>query len=420
MTETINPPGPPAEQPSLRAPLRTPSFRNLWAAQSFSLLGDGFSTVAFAWITLTLTRSSLALGVVLACQAVPRALLTLLGGALSDRMSARHLMMFSSLLRCALMAGVAAAGFTHLLNLWMLFAAAALFGAVDAFFQPARSSVLPSVVEPEQLEPANALLSVGSRVASVLGPAIGGIVVAATDPSAAFAVDSCCFALVALFVGRATRRVAAPAARTGADTAEESLGGRIRAGLVYVFSDPRIRAMVAIDTAVTFCYAGPFTVGFASLAKFRLHGGASSLGLLDGALAAGAIVGALLGGATRRHLRVGLLISALTGWLGAGMLALGVLGNLAEAVGVVLLMGLGIGFQGVFGVSWIQRNIRGEILGRVISVDMVAGYIAAPVSLVLCGALAKSHLGAMFAATAAVLIVTGAATLCSKPVVTMT
>ncbi|MEU3493714.1 MFS transporter [Kitasatospora cineracea] len=419
MTETITPPVPLAERPSLRVPLRTPSFRNLWAAQSFSLLGDGFSTVAFAWITLTLTHSSLALGVVLACQAVPRALLTLLGGALSDRVSARHLMMFSSLLRCALMAGVAAAGFTHLLNLWMLFAAAALFGAVDAFFQPARSSVLPSVVEPEQLEPANALLSVGSRVASVLGPAVGGIVVAATDPSTAFAVDSCCFALVALFAGRATRRITAPAAGTGADTAKESLGDRIRAGLVYVFSDPRIRAMVAIDTAVTFCYAGPFTVGFASLAKFRFHGGATSLGLLDGALAAGAIVGALLGGATRRHLRVGLLISALTGWLGAGMLALGMLGNLAEAVGVVLLMGLGIGFQGVFGVSWIQRNIRGEILGRVISVDMVAGYIAAPASLVLCGALAKSHPGAMFAATAAVLIVTGAATLCSKPVVTM-
>ncbi len=413
MTETIAS----ARRRSLWIPLRTRSFRHLWLAQSLSLLGDGCSYVAFSWITLTISHSSFVLGVVLACQAVPRALLTLVGGAVSDRLSPRVLMAGSGGLRSVLMLGVAGVGFGHLVTLWMLMAAAALFGAVDAFFQPARGSILPSAVPAEQLEPANALLNAGSRVALVVGPALGGLIVAAADADVAFLVDSCCFALVALFVSRVTG--GPPVGTPAPGDAADPLRVRIRAGLGYAWADPRIRAMLAVDAAVTFCYAGPFTVGFASLARFRLDGGATSLGLLNGALAGGAIVGSLLGGATSRRLRVGLLIAALTAWLALGMSALAVTTQVYAATGVVALMGVGIGFQGVFGISWIQRNIASDVLGRVIAVDMVAGYLVAPVSLLLCGATARTGSGVMFFATAAVLLLTGAAVLCSKPVVTM-
>ncbi len=408
---------PRAGRRALWQPLRTAAFRHLWVAQALSLLGDGCSYVAFSWITLSLTGSSLALGVVLACQAVPRALLTLVGGAVSDRLSARLLMTGSSVLRAALMAAVAAVGFGHALSLWMLMAAAALFGAVDAFFQPARGSILPSAVGPELLESANALLGAGSRVATVIGPALGGLVVAAWNADWAFLVDGCCFALVAASVVRVP--AVRPSAGAGQPSARDALLRQIRAGLRYAWADPRIRAMLAVDAAVTFCYAGPFTVGFAGLARFRLDGGAASLGLLNGALAAGAIVGSLLGGATGRRLRVGVLIAALTVWLAVGMAALGVLTEVFGAVGVVAAMGVGIGFQGVFGTSWIQRNIAPDVLGRVIAADMVAGYVVAPLSLVVCGALASARPAVMFFGTAAVLVLTGAAVLCSRPVVAM-
>jgi hypothetical protein len=80
------------------------------------------------------------------------------------------------------------------------------------------------------------------------------------------------------------------------------------------------------------------------------------------------------------------------------------------------MMGFGIGFQGVFGVSWIQRNIDGSVLSRVISVDMVLGYAVAPLSLVVCGALARSGTGPMFALTAVVLTVTALGVLASRTV----
>ncbi|GAA2745813.1 MULTISPECIES: MFS transporter [Kitasatospora] len=401
----------PAAGPRLWAPARHRSFRLLWLGQSLSLLGDGFSYVAFSWITLTLTHSTLALGYVLTFQAVPRALLTLVGGSLGDRFSPRTLMAWSSGVRAVLMAGIGLAGLSGSLTAWMLCAAAAGFGTVDAFFQPARVSVLPSIVDSELLTQANALLGTGSRLAAVLGPALGGVVVAVSDAPAAFLVDAVCFALCSLCVSLIA---AGPRTAAAPDSPDATLGARIREGIRFTWADPRLRTMLAIDTAVNFCYAGPFTVGFATLARTALHGGSTTLGLLNGALAAGAILGTLTGGTVAGRPRVGLLIAALAGWLAVGMGLLGLLDSAPAAVGTVLAMGFGIGFQGVFGLSWLQRNVPQHVLSRVISVDMVVGYAAAPASLIACGALARTDIRLVFTATAALLALTALAVLTSR------
>ncbi|MFJ4961809.1 MFS transporter [Streptomyces sp. NPDC088729] len=409
--------------PRLWTPARHRSFRLLWAGQSLSLLGDGFSVVAFSWITLSLTGSTLTLGYVLAFQAVPRALLTLVGGSLTGTWSARTLMVASSWTRAALMAAVGLAGLSGDLTVWALCLAAAAFGTVDAFFQPARVSILPSVVEKDLLTPANALLGAGSRVAAVAGPAVGGVVIAMNDAPVAFLVDAVCFALCGLFVARVRtlpRPPAPPAAPAdGAEAgkpAATSLGARIREGVVYTWRDPRLRTIVVFDTAVNFCYAGPFTVGFATLADQVLRGGSATLGVLNGSLAGGAMLGTLAGGLMGGRPRVGLLIAGLAGWLAAGMALLGLVHSTPAVVLTVLAMGFAIGFQGVFGVSWIQRNIPEDVLSRVISVDMVLGYAAAPLSLIVCGALARTGTFAMFGGVALVLAVTGLAVLASRPV----
>ncbi|MFE9686220.1 MFS transporter [Streptomyces sp. NPDC006285] len=402
--------------PRLWAPARQRPFQLLWLGQSLSLLGDGFSVVAFSWITLELTGSTLALGYVLAFQAVPRALLTLVGGSLGDSWSTRTLMVVSSWTRAGLMAGVGLAGLHGQLTVWMLCAAAAAFGAVDAFFQPARVSILPSVVDEDLLTPANALLGTGARTAAVVGPAVGGVVIAVTQAPIAFLVDAVCFALCGWCVASIRTRPRAAPARAGAAKEHTSLGARIREGVTYTFRDPRLRTIVALDTAVNFCYAGPFTVGFATLADQVLRGGPATLGVLNGSLAGGAILGTLAGGALGGRPRVGLLVAALAGWLGAGMAVLGLVHSTAAVVATVLAMGFAIGFQGVFGLSWIQRNIPQDVLSRVVSVDMVLGYAAAPLSLIVCGALARIDTFTLFAVVAAILAGTGLAVLGSRAV----
>ncbi len=406
----------------LSAPARSPAFRLLWIGQSLSLLGGGFSYIAFAWTSLSLTSSTLTLGTVLAAQAVPRAVLTLVGGSLSDTWSSRRIMVLSSWARAAVMTATGLAGLAGLLTLPILFAAAAVFGAVDAFFQPARSSILPSVVDKDVLAPANALLAAGTRIASVIGPAIGGIVVAATSAEWAFLADGVCFAVCGFCVAR-IRTVPAeqaggpePPAAAPAPPAADTLAKRIRSGVAYALADPRIRMVLVVDTVVTFCYAGPFTVGFAYLAKFQLEGGSATFGVLNGALAGGALLGALVGGAVGGRPSVGLLIAALAGWLAIGMVVLGLTQEIVAAVTTVGAMGFAIGFQGVFGLSWIQRNIDGSVLSRVVSVDMVLGYAIAPLSLVLCGALVQTRSALMFGGTGMLLALTAVLVLTSRPV----
>ncbi|MFH7340071.1 hypothetical protein [Streptomyces sp. KHY 26] len=128
------------------------------------------------------------------------------------------------------------------------------------------------------------------------------------------------------------------------------------------------------------------------------------------------MLGTLAGGAMGGRPRVGLLVAGLAGWLAAGMAVLGLVHSTPAVVATVLAMGFAIGFQGVFGLSWIQRNIPGEVLSRVISVDMVLGYAAAPLSLIVCGALARTGTLALFGAVAGVLALTGLAVLGSRAV----
>jgi MFS family permease len=408
-------------------PLRLQAFRHLWLAQTLSLLGDGFSYVALAWLVLLVTNSSLALGSVLAVQAICRASLTLVGGAMADRISARLQMLISSLIRAGLMTALGLLVLTHVVQMWEVYLLAAAFGIVDAFFQPAMNSILPSLLTEEHLEGANSLLSSGSRVSGVFGPALGGLVVAAQGPAIAFFIDASAF--LVCVVALATLRVSKPPesqagdSKAGVDSPSPETGrglfANIKAGLAYASGDPRIRALLVIDGVISFCYAGPFSVGLASLARYRFSQGAVALGTMDAALAVGALAGALMAGLIGRPLRLGLLIAGLAGWLGIGMGALAVASNLLEAVLITLAMGIAIGFEGVFGISWVQRNIASEWLGRIVSVDMMIGYSVGPLSLLITGTLAQVELALVFGLVGVTLLITALTIVSSRAVRSM-
>jgi hypothetical protein len=405
-------------------PLRSQGFRHLWTAAVLSEFGDGLSYVALAWLTLQLTGSSLALGTVLMVQAIPRAALTLVGGATSDRLSPRVQMLVSSCSRALLMGALAASDHAGAIQLWELYPFAAAFGIVDAFFQPARASSLPTLLGTDELESANSALNAGVHGSSILGPPLGGLVVATFSTAVAFAVDALCFAVGALALATIVTR---PVVSSGPRPSEQEVPGsnsplasRIHEGLAYVWADPRLRAMLAIDAAISFCYAGPLSVGLASLARFRFQGGAAGLGIMFGALAVGSVVGALLAGLVPRPPRIGLLIAGLAAWLAVCMAGLGFVPNPLIAALDTFAMGVGIGFEGVFGISRIQRAIPGDLLGRVISVDMAVGFTMGTVSYLFAGAMAQVYPTALFSVIAAVLALTCVSMLSSRRVRQMT
>src|SRR5215831_20504997 len=148
----------------IHAVLRSRSYLLLWTAMFASLLAGFFNYVAVAWLTLQLTGSNLAVGSVLAAASVPQAVLMLLGGAVSDRFTPRNTMLAAGLARGLVMAALAALTLTHSVQLWQLFVGAIMVGATSAFFYPASTSMVPRLVEQDELEAGNALLNI-SRTA---------------------------------------------------------------------------------------------------------------------------------------------------------------------------------------------------------------------------------------------------------------
>src|SRR5437762_5928523 len=176
------------------------SFRKLFAATTLSLFGDFFSYIAMAWLVLQLTGSSLALGTVLVVQALPRAVLMVVGGALADRLSPRLTMLGSMGLRALFVAPLAVLVLTGHVQMWQVYGIAIVFGVVDAFFMPARSSILPKVVADHELEPGNAVLNVTGQVSPIVAPVLGGLIVAALGTGCAVAADAACFVLGFFFL----------------------------------------------------------------------------------------------------------------------------------------------------------------------------------------------------------------------------
>ena len=394
--------------------LRSGPFRNLWVASSLSLIGDFFSYVAIAWLVLQLTGSSLALGSVLVVQAIPRGVLMLVGGALSDRLSPRVAMLASMGLRVALVAPLSVVVLTGHVQMWEVYGISFVFGVVDAFFLPARSSILPRLVADHQLEAGNAVLNVSGQVSIVVGPALAGLVVAAAGTGWAFAADAACFAVGALFV---LWLPTAKRVKEGEATEpERGLGGQIIDGFRYAWADVGIRSILIIIAAIDFGANGALGVGLPTLAHSRYGAGAAGLGILLGAWGVGATAGALASGMVRRPERMGWLMVAVCAWLGVTIGAVGLIPTLGPAAVVMAIAGFSSGAVNTFGISWLQRRTDPAMQGRVMSLVMLASMGLVPVSYALSGAIADLNVTLLFVGSGALMLLAGLAAAASRTV----
>jgi MFS family permease len=410
-------PAAPASRPRPWTLLASGPFRKLFAATILSLFGDFFSYVAMAWLVLQLTGSSLALGSVLVVQSLPRAVLMVVGGALADRLSPRLTMLGSMGLRAAFVAPLAFLVLTGRVQMWEVYGIAAVFGIVDAFFYPARSSILPKVVADHELEPGNAVLNVTSQASVILGPVLGGVIVAAYGTGWAFAADAACFVAGFLFV---LWMPSARASAIGAAHAGGGIGGQIVAGLRYAWNDVGIRITLIVVAVIDFAANGAIGVGLPTLVHGRFAAGADGFGLLLGAWGIGATAGALGAGVVPPPKRFGLLIVALCLWLGAGMAIVGLLPSLLLAAVVMGLSGIGTGVVNTYGVSWLQRRTDPGMQGRVMSLVMLASMGLTPVAYAVSGALAQANVTLLFLIAGGMMLACAAGAAASRRVRSLT
>jgi hypothetical protein len=388
------------------AVLKTRDYRLLWSGQGISHLGDQFHLVALPWLVLTLTHDPLQLGLVLALAGIPRAVLMLIGGAFADRHSPRTIMLVSDVLRFALVAAIATAVLTGTVQLWMVYILALAFGVVSGFFLPAAEAALPRLVDKGQLESGNALMMGVDQLANFIGPAAAGTLIAVfgmasvagshvaslTGIGVALAIDAASFVVSA---GTLLMLRSLPA--LGAGAGQHPLAA-VAEGLRFAWSRPGFRWLVGMTATANFLIAGPLMVGIPVLAQTRFPQGAAAYGLILSAYAAGNLLGYLGAGAVPRvssAVFTAIVVGLFLGF-GAVVAALAFITSTWLAVALMAALGIGNGYIAVTVMSTLQRMTPETMLGRVMSMLMLAMIGLMPLSQAFAGAAIRLGPAALF------------------------
>lgn len=351
------------------------------AARAFSFIGDNIWWIAIAWSAAQLGDPRLA-GFVLAAPGVARAVFMLVGGVVADLRGARRVMLVFDLLAgiSALLAALLTIGGSPPTP-WLLLAVGLVFGTIEAFYLPAANSYLAALLPHQWLARGTAARQFVRSVSEAIGHALGGVLVAlggfalaAVMNGASFLV---CFAILVMV--RPRYPIGQPQSSGGMRTA-------LVDGLRYVVGNTLIRSLAILTLVLNMVVVPVETIGL-SLRAEQVGWGPSGLGLVRGSLAAGLIVGGLIGTVTTTPTRPA---RALTLWLVAslpGLTAFALGRDLTSACVGVAAYAVCFGVSNTILSGLLMTRTRSDILGRVQSVVTVASTAMTPVGTAAFGGL---------------------------------
>jgi MFS family permease len=396
MNNAKSPKNPMARVMSLR------DFRLLFAGAFVSLIGDQFALIATPWLVLKLTNDPLALGTVLALEGIPRAVFMLFGGAITDHLSPCLVMLIANITRFMLTAVMALLVFAGVAQLWMVYLFGLFFGIVAGFAIPAENSIVPMLLEEQDLQAGNSMMMGITQLAGFVGPTIAGILIGRFSHSyagvgLAFAFDAFTFIVsaVTLQLIQTEKQKEASQAAPG----KESVWSSIQSGIKYLWTDKPLRLMFLIMTVVNFFLMGPIMVGIPVLANQRLPEGATAFGLLLSAFAGGSMIGYLLAGSLHRPdgSRMRWIMILLIAAFGIVIGSLGFIPSTWIDFGLLLLLGVGNGYFAIILITWMQTHTPKAMLGRMMALMILSGTGLAPISEAISGAISKWNLTLAFA-----------------------
>jgi MFS family permease len=401
--------------PKAARPFLSGQYRLLIGALSLSIFGSGMWLVAIIFQVRELGGGPIDLSFVATGNALGMVGAVLLGGVAADRIPQKRILVVVESVKFLSIGLGATLALTGTLEIWHLAAISLVLGVADAFFYPAYSAMLPSILPAEHLLAANGFEGVlRPAMMQAAGPAIAGTIIAAYSPGAVFAVVAVAqvLAVVVLTLLRPT------AVRRDLDAVDShALRGvfaDIRGGFAYMVRTPWLLATLLYALLLVLVIIGPIEVLLPFAVTRQTGGGPLEFALVLAAFGAGGVVGSILVASLplpRRYLTIMNLL-----W-GAGSLPLAVIGFTSQLwVMAVALFIVGFCFQAAT-VIWgtlLQRRVPSELLGRVSSLDFFVSLAFMPISMALAGpigefvGLAPTFLVAgvvpVFLATAAILL----------------
>ncbi len=399
---------PPPAQPALgwRFLLRALGRRNYrlyFTGQSLSLIGTWMTRIATGWLVYRLTGSAWMLGFISFLGLVPTFLLSPFAGVWVDRWSRHRTLVWTQILSMLQSFALAALAFSGRIAIWHIAALSLLQGVINAFDTPARQTFLIEMIEDRSiLSNAIALNSTMVNTARLLGPALGGIVIAAFGEAWCFTIDGISYLAVILSLLLMSVAAAAPRRRN-----EENLWRELAEGFAYVSASLPIRAILLL-LAIVSLVGLPYSVLLPIFARQIFHGGAHTLGLLMSSGGVGALVGAFTLAGRRSILGFGRRIGLAALLFGTGIFAFALSRNLALSVVMLLITGFAMNVHLSSSNTILQTISNPAMRGRVMGYYTMAFMGVTPFGSLFGGAMA-ARFGAPHALAASGLICIAAA-----------
>ena len=349
------------------APLRKHrDYRLLYTGQLISMFGSMITYVAVPYQVFAITHSSFLVGMLGAAQLVPLLLFALWGGAYADAMDRRRLLIISELFMTAGSLCLAINGLLPHPSVVLIFIVGAAMSACNGFHRPALDALTPRLVEREDLTAVSALISLRMSLSAIVGPALGGVCIAALGFPMTYMLDVLSFfvSLVSLAMIRSMPprdRVSRPGIHS------------VIEGLQYARSRPELIGTYAVDM-VAMTFAMPMAL-FPALAE--AWGGASAVGYMYSAMSVGSLFTTVFSGWTSKVNRHGAAVIISAGVWALAVVVLGFAPNLVGALACLAIAGAADSVSVVFrGTIW-NETIPGDLRGRLAGVEMIS-YISGP------------------------------------------
>jgi MFS family permease len=366
----------------LRA-LKHRNYKLFFSGQSISLVGTWMTRIATSWLVYRLTGSALLLGIVGFAGQIPSFILAPLAGVLVDRWNRHRLLIATQVLALLQSLAMAVLALAGIIKIWHVVVLSIFQGLINAFDMPARQAFVVEMVERrEDLPNAIALNSSMVNAARLLGPSIGGVVIATVGEGWCFMLDSISYlAVIASLVAmRLTPRIIK-------QTKERRVLQQLREGWKYASGFAPIRK-VLLMLALVSLVGMPYTVLMPLFANEILHGGPNTLGLLMAASGVGALFGALLLASRKSVLGLGKYIPLMAGAFGAGLIAFSFSRVMWLSMSLMVVTGFGFMIQMAASNTVLQTIVEEDKRGRVMSFYTMAFMGTAPFGSLLAGSVA--------------------------------
>jgi MFS family permease len=343
--------------------------------------------IATSWLVYRLTGSALLLGIVGFAGQIPSFVLAPFAGVLVDRWNRHRLLVLTQILALLQSLAMALLALTGLIKIWHVIALSVFQGLINAFDMPARQAFVVEMVDRrEDLANAIALNSSMVNAARLLGPSIGGVVIAAVGEGWCFMIDA--FSYLAVI---ASLLLMTLSPRLSRQTSGANLLQQLREGWTYVVNFAPIRNILLLLALVSLV-GMPYTVLMPIFANQTLHGGPNTLGLLMAASGVGALIGAMFLAARKTVLGLGKFIPLMAGTFGVGLVTVSFTRVVWLALVLMVVTGLGFMVQMAVSNTVLQTIVDEDKRGRVMSFYTMAFMGTAPFGSLLAGSVAE-HIG---------------------------